>query len=568
MVQMVYGLPEGFKDKVLAVLTDSSTELRSRLGVLGFNFNPLGRFWTRKDFQPHVVSTLRSFGVEPSEAVLEEYKEQTCFRPMRVFEDNFKYEMLLPYQEEALNFTKNAKSCVIALSIGLGKTIVAIGYADFLGQKNLIVCPASLRSQWNSELAKFNNKEPSRIVIEGNRTKRKNQWELAQDCQYVVCSYDLLRQEEDLIQAKKYLSGGLLICDEIMRAKTSSSLRAKAVKDLRSSAYCCIGLTGTLIDNHLGEFYTILNLVSPNFMPSYERFAETFLVREQKFGMHGKNYWIIHGTKNIDEFRNLIKPLVIRKEKRECLVLPPASTIIRNIEMSKEQKRIEKRLLELAKDDPDNILRYFTYARENTISPDLIPKVFDQPTSKGLDLWASVLGDDLGVIDSAPSRVKQLIEGRIKPDEIVLTPRLEEIRILIEESGSEKLIIFSTYVKALELIKRCILEEPCAMVIGGCSVEKEISKFRNDHRILLLSEAGIEGLNLQFTKNLVITNSAWTMSRMDQLRGRIERSGQIHPMTFYELRSPSIVESRILKILERKEKLSERVLAKEVMGVI
>jgi len=567
---MKFGVPQGFRERVLAVLTDSSTTLRNKLSVLGFNYNSMGRFWARGgDFQPHVVKTLQSLGIQPSKAVLDEYNSKTGFRPIRIFEDNFKYEMLLDYQKEALEFCKKSGSGIVALDIGLGKTICAVAYAEFLGQKNLVVCPASLRGQWSSELIKFNNKEPKSIIIDGSREKRKKQWDLAQNCQYCMVSYDLLRQPDDLLRAKSYLNGGLLICDEIMRTKNSSSQRTKAIKELRKSASYAIGLSGTPVENSLSEFYTILNIVSPNFIPSYEKFAELFLIRELKQGHNGKSYWLFRGEKNVDEFRDLIKPLVIRREKRECLNLPPASTVVRTVEMSKEQKRIEKKLLELAKDDPDNILKYFTYARENIISPSLLP--FSRDSNKkqtGLDLWAKILGSEFGDegLEFVPSQAQELIEGKIKPEEVELTPRLLEIKDLIEETKGEKIIIYSTFVKALELVKRCIINEPCAMIAGDCDVEKEKDKFFGSTRILLGSPKIEEGLNLQDSCHiLIILNTNFNPMKVEQLRGRIERSGQKHPMIFYELKCSSVIESRIDQILKKKEKLSERVLAREVM---
>jgi SNF2 family DNA or RNA helicase len=563
---MKFGIPTGFKDQVLAVLTDSSTSLKNKLNVLGFSWNPMGGFWARGgSLQPHVIKTLQSFGIQPSPAVIEEYNQKTVFRPIRAFEDNFKYEMLLDYQKEALEFCKNSGSGIVALDIGLGKTGVAIGYADFLGQKNLVVCPASLRGQWFNELVKFNNKEPNRIVIDGSKEKRRKQWKDAKNCQYVICSYDLMRQEGDLKEAKKYLDGtGLLIFDEIMLVKTSGSQRTKAIKELRESASLAIGLSGTPIENSLGEFYTILNIVSPNFLPSYERFAEIFLIRELKQGMGGKSYWVTHGEKNVDEFRDLIKPLVIRREKRECLDLPPASTVIRQVKLSKEQKRIEKKLLELAKEDPENILKYFTYARENIISPDLLPLNFEKSEPKGLDIWAKILEEGSG-IEYSPSRIQLLLEGKLNPEEIELTPRLQEIASILVESGKEKIIIYSPYVKALELVKRCVLKEPCAMLIGGCNPEAEIEKFRGNTRVLLMSSSGETGHNLQMATLMLICDRPYNPGKLSQLRGRIERKGQTHPMTFYELNSSSVIESRVNKILEKKEKLSERVLAREVM---
>ena len=571
---MKFGTPQGFKEKVLAVLTDSSTSLRNKLSVLGFNWNPMGHFWARGgEFQPHVIKTLESFGIQSSKAVLEEYNLWKLHKPTRIFENNFKSEMLLDYQKEALDFCKKSGSGIVALDIGLGKTICAIAYAEFLGQKNLVVCPASLKGQWFNELEKFNNIKPKSIIIEGSKEKRKKQWELAQDCQYCIISYDLLKQAEkntgnktDLDKAKQFLGGnGLLICDEIMRVKSRGSQRTKVIKELRNSALFALGLSGTPIENSLEEFYTILNIVSPNFIPSYERFAELFLVRELKQGYNGKSYWLLRGEKNVDEFRDLIKPLVIRREKRECLSLPPASTVIRTVELSKEQKRIEKRLLDLAKDDPDNILKYFTYARENIISPSLLPFSFDKKEGQtNLDLWTTMLGPEFGKdgLEYVPSKAQELIEGKIGPEEIELTPRLLEVADIIKDSGNQKIIVYSPYVKALEIIARCILKEPYAMLIGG---RNELEDFKGDKRVLLMSSAGEEGHNLQMSSLMVILDKPYNPAKLSQLFGRIERKGQIHPMTFYELNSNSVIESRINKILEKKEKLSEKVLARRAM---
>jgi SNF2 family DNA or RNA helicase len=433
-----------------------------------------------------------------------------------------------------------------------------------LGQKTLVVCPSSLKWQWYSELAKFNEIDPQKIVIEGSREKRAIQWDKAKDCQFVMVSYDMMRQKTDLDQAKIYLNNrGLLIFDEIMRIKSRTSQRTKACINLRDSAALCIGLTGQPVDNNLGEFYTILNIVSPNFLPSYEKFAEMFLVRELRQGSNGRSYWQIFGEKHIDQFRQIIKPLVFRREKREVLVLPPSSTVTRTVDLSKEQKRIEKRLLELAKEDPENVLKYFTYSRENLISPSLLPvAVLDTP--RGLDLWSQIEGD-VSSLEYVPSKVQELLEGKITPKDIELTPRLLEVKDILEESGREKIIVFSTYVKALEIVKRCLTNEDCAMVAGSYDTEDELEKFRGDTRILLASEKAQEGLNLQFCSSMIVINSSWTFSRMEQLRGRIDRRGQLHPMTFYELNSNSVIEARINKILEKKEKLSERVLAREVM---
>ena len=122
-----------------------------------------------------------------------------------------------------------------------------------------------------------------------------------------------------------------------------------------------------------------------------------------------------------------------------------------------------------------------------------------------------------------PSRVQKLSEGKLQPNQIKLTPRLQEIADIIEESGREKIIIFSPYVKALEIVRKCILKEPYAMLVGGCNTGAELAKFRSDTRILLMSEAGEEGHNLQISSLMVIIDKPYNPAKLAQLRGRIER---------------------------------------------
>jgi len=574
---MRFGKPEGFTERVLALIGQDTLKLKDKLGVLGFTYSTLQKFWFKKEFEPHTVDVVKTLDeVDISNAVLEEYSKCMGPFPERVYPSTFKTEMLLDYQTEALEFCKKARSGLVALAIGCGKTPTAIGYAEFLGLKNMVIVPSSLKYQWTGELLKFADiPDNQKIVIDGkSRSKRDKQWNQSLDRKYTICSYDLLKQPEDLCQAIESLDNGFLIFDEIMRIKTPTSKRTKCAKELRKSAKYCIGLTGTPLENSITEFWNVLNVVNPSFLPNYDKFAEAFLITEIKYKeyfdkktmkMKQKPYILVRGEKNVQTFRQLIQPLVFRKEKRECLNLPPSNTIVRWVESSKKQKEIEKKLFELAKEDPENILRYFTYAREAVISPDLIPPLEDRGFK---DIWAKFLGEEIGdgIQTGVPARVDQLISGELKPKDIILTPRLQEVIEIVDDSAGEKLIIFSTYVRALELIRRCILKEPSAMIVGGCDIQKESEKFRGDTRILLMSEAGAEGLNLQHCHLLLTVNKAYNPAKHQQLLGRIERSGQKSSMQFYEIRDKSsVIEKRVENILSKKTKLSEFVLAKEAM---
>jgi SNF2 family DNA or RNA helicase len=573
MLQLKYGKPSGLKEKVLAILGDTF-QYKDLLHLLGFRFNPINKYWAKKDFNPHVVDAINLWdNVQVSEAVWQEYESRhKLSRPERKFPNLMKKKMLLGYQNESLDFLQRSGSSLLALSIGLGKSPVSIAYAEELGLQTLIVCPASLKEQWYNELSKFTDSPVyKRIIVEGSNRS----WDDIGNYQYCIASYDLLKQKfekidtgkriikrpiysEDMEMAKGFVKNGLLIFDEIMRVKNAKADRTIGAKTIREQAAFCIGLTGTPIENNLAEFYNILDIISPGFMPSYEKFAEMFLVRELKSGFGGKSFWVIQGEKNLDQFTKLVSPLYIRKEKRQCLELPPSSTVVRKIAMSKKQKENEKRLLELSQENPNDILKYFTYARENVISPDLILEDFNSKP-QGLDLWAEV-GNQI------PSKIERVMSGELDKKYLEMNPRIQEIKDIIEETGKEKLIIFSTYVKALNLVAQTCLSEPYAMVAGNCNVEEELAKFRGDEaRILLGSEKIEEGLNLQESHLLLCINDAWNPARMLQLEGRIERSGQKNPMTFYKLKSDSVIEKRIEEILKRKERLSERILAQKVM---
>jgi SNF2 family DNA or RNA helicase len=568
MIQLKYGSPKSIKQKVFAILGDTFQH-KNFFNLLGFNYNPIEKFWFRKTFNPHIVDAIKKIAgpedVDISNAVWGQYN--SCLqKPERIFPYTLKYDMLLNYQKEALEFLQKAGNGIIAYDIGIGKTICALSYAEDLGIPALVVCPASLRYQWYSELTKFTNSPESlRSVIDDSPKKRAQLWEdsIGKN-QYNICSYDLLRQDKDLEYAQRFAKNGMIIFDEIMRIKTRSSERTKAAKKLRSVASYCVGLTGTPIENNLAEFYEVLNIVSPGFISSYEKFAEMFLERELKTTYGGKTFWVITGEKNLDDFTKLVSPLFIRKEKRECLELPPASTVVRRVPMSKKQRQIEKELLNLSRVDSLNVLKYFTYARENTISPDLLNSENFKQKDNSLNLF-----EEEFPTERFPSKIELVMSGELEANELEMTPRLQETKDIIEETGREKIIIYSTYVKALNIISRLCLpeKESFAMIAGDCNVEEELAKFRQDNtRILLASPKIEEGLNIQFASMLLTVNKNFNPARQSQLEGRIERSGQKNAMTFFELESTdSVVESKVNAILQKKEKLSEKVLARRVM---
>ena len=454
----------------------------------------------------------------------------------------FKVEMLLPYQKEVLEFSLTSENFINGLELGMGKTPSALAYAEHFNNPTLIICPASLKFQWYNEIKKFTNrKQNETVVIDGNFLKRKEQW--GKDGFYKICSYDLLRQSKDFNLAKKFVN--TLILDEVTRAKNVNAARTKAIFEIRKEAKRVCGLTGTPIERNLEEFYNILNLINPGLL-NKEVFDDTFLIREERyFGLKKIN--MVIGTKkwNIPILKKVIKPIFIRKEKKDVLDLPPTSTITLDCVMDQTQKKIEEILYELSKEDFELMeldktsapLKWFIFAIQNMINP-------------------SIINYDLFEDDDRCEELINLISSYKSP-----SPRLKEVIDFVSDT-EDQLIIFSTSVKGLNLLETFI-DEKCSKVTGESNT---LERFKNNEdRILLLSYAGSYGLNLQNCNKMLILNYPYNYTDLQQLKGRVHRMGQLKNVLYYELKSDSKIEERIRNLVSEKKDLSKRVLSYEVM---
>ncbi len=440
-----------------------------------------------------------------------------------------------------------------------------MAYAEALGCNALVLTKPTSIGQWCGEINKFAASSWTRV--DGTPKKRVKAWKEAieNNSHYIVTSYDILkditinkrkkikRESVDFPYAAEYLgNNGIFILDEIGKVKNRDSERFKAIASLRPYAKVCVGLTATPIENNLAEFYNILSLICPEYMPSYETFEEQYLIRRlytppnyKHPHWKPKSIWLIVGEKNVDKFKDIIKPIFIRYEQDEVQNLPPSSTVIREVELSPEQKKIEKILLEIARRDPTTLLTNFSFALENVLDSSIVDM---EKVTCDIDTKEELI--NLGSTEK-------------------LSPRLLELQDLLDELQGEQVVIYSRSVKALKLIRDHVLKDPYSMVIGELSNaerDEEISRFQKKvTRIMLLSAAGEEALNLQNARHLIIFSKPWNFSRLIQLRGRIRRTGQQFPTIYYEFKSNSIVEERLEGVLQDKRELADMVLAKEVM---
>src|SRR5207302_3994820 len=185
---------------------------------------------------------------------------------------------LLPYQLDGIAFIAGEGRAVLADDMGLGKTIQGVGAAEFLAReaevrKVLVVCPASLKSQWRSEIHRFCDRDVQ--LIGGRTAERFTQYD--NSCFFTICNYEQVLRDILAIERVKW---DLIILDEGQRIKNWESKTAATIKSLRSRF--ALVLSGTPLENRLDELYSVVQFIDDRRLGPGFRFFNTHRVVDEK----------------------------------------------------------------------------------------------------------------------------------------------------------------------------------------------------------------------------------------------------------------------------------------------
>ena len=211
---------------------------------------------------------------------------------------------LLPYQLEGIAFAAGVGRAILADDMGLGKTIQGVGVAEILAREAgigrvLVVCPASLKSQWRNEIHRFSDRKVQ--LVTGGAAERARQYD--NDCFFTVCNYEQVLRD---ILAIERVRWDLIILDEGQRIKNWESKTARIIKGLKSPF--ALVLSGTPLENRLDELYSVVQFVDDRRLPPAFRFFHRHRVVDEK----GK----VLGYKNLDQLRENLRPILRRRTAR------------------------------------------------------------------------------------------------------------------------------------------------------------------------------------------------------------------------------------------------------------
>jgi hypothetical protein len=431
---------------------------------------------------------------------------------------------LLPYQLEGIAFAAGVGRAILADDMGLGKTIQGVGTAEILAREAgigrvLVVCPASLKSQWRNEIHRFSDRSVQ--LVTGSNAERARQYD--NDSFFTVCNYEQVLRD---ILAIERVHWDLIILDEGQRIKNWESKTARVIKGLRSPF--ALVLSGTPLENRLDELYSVVQFVDDRRLPPAFRFFHRHRVVDE----NGK----VLGYKNLDQLRDNLRPILRRRTRDSVLQqLPPRTTEIVRIPPTAEQSELH-----------DSHMRTVSMiARKSYISEmDLLR------LQKAL-LMCRMSANGTYLVDKK------------KPG---YSSKLEYMGEMLDGLFAEqdrKALLFSEWTTMLDLIEPMLARRKLDYVrLDGSVPQKKrqqlVNRFCEDSRcrLFVTTNAGSTGLNLQAANTVINVDLPWNPAVLEQRVARAHRMGQRQPVQVYVLITEETIEESLLGTLSAKHDLA------------
>ncbi|MCH5286798.1 MAG: DEAD/DEAH box helicase [Christensenellaceae bacterium] len=436
---------------------------------------------------------------------------------------------LRPYQQRGFQWLyaldRLHMGGVLADDMGLGKTvqIIALLLATRQpGQTSLVVAPTTLTYNWLSELRRF-APDLSAMVISGTAAQRASQISHvlnARDIDVLITSYPLIRQDIDLLSGMDFR---FAILDEAQHIKNAGSKAALAVKQLKARTR--FALTGTPMENGIGELWSIFDFVLPGYLLGYGAFLRRY-----------------QDGADSEDLRRRIRPFLMRRLKKDVLPeLPDKLERVLTAQMTPEQSKVYQAAMLRLRDRVDNVLRQKGFERGRT------------------EVLAAIT--QLREVCCHPSLVLDGYTGSSGKLDLLLDLLPTAL------SSGRRLLVFSAFTSMLKIIRRR-LEETGYQVLyldgdTPAAQRLEMTEAFNagQGEVFLISlKAGGTGLNLTGADMVVHYDPWWNPAAEDQATDRAHRIGQTHKVDVLRLVTHDSIEEKVIELGLRKRALFDQLI--------
>jgi len=438
---------------------------------------------------------------------------------------------LREYQQEGLGWLQFLREFqvggILADDMGLGKTVQTLAHlatekaAGRLTQPALIVAPTSLMSNWRNEAARF---APYLNVLTLQGNKRKQLFDQMAEADLILTTYPLLNFDAEQLLAQDY---SLLILDEAQSIKNPRAKASQVVRQLQAEHRLC--LTGTPMENHLGELWALFDFLQPGLLGDERAFQQIYRGPIERDGNEERSVGLA----------KRIAPFILRRTKEAVATeLPPKTEIVRAISIGEKQRDLYDSIRLTMHEQIRQVIKDQGFARSQIAVLEALlklrqvccdPRLLDLETAKGVTQSAK--------FDTLMAMLPELVEeGR-------------------------RILLFSQFTSMLALIESAVTELGIPSVkLTGQTKDREavVNQFQTgDVPLFLISlKAGGTGLNLTAADTVIHYDPWWNPAAENQATDRAYRIGQDKPVFVYKLVTEGTVEEKILHLQKSKQALA------------
>ncbi|MCL9802608.1 DEAD/DEAH box helicase [Pseudomonas sp. AKS31] len=443
---------------------------------------------------------------------------------------------LRPYQLEGLSWMQSLRQLevggILADDMGLGKTLQTL--AHILSEKNagrldcpcMVVMPTSLIPNWLDEAAHFT---PQLKVVALYGASRKKHFDNLADFDLILTTYALLPKDVERL-ARQPLH--VLVLDEAQYIKNPNSKAAQAARELNARQRLC--LSGTPLENHLGELWSLFHFLLPGWLGDVKSFNADYRVPIEKRGSEVR----------LQHLNGRIKPFLLRRTKEQVATeLPPKTEIIHWVDLNEAQRDVYE-TMRLAMDK----------------------KVRDEITRKGVARSQIIILEALLKLRQVCCDLR-LVNDATLPARGSTSGKLDSLMEMLEELFEEgrRILLFSQFTSMLSLIEDELKKRNVAYaLLTGQTRDRRtpVKEFQSGKRqIFLISlKAGGVGLNLTEADTVIHYDPWWNPATENQATDRAYRIGQEKPVFVYKMIARGTVEEKIQHLQKEKSDLAASVL--------
>lgn len=488
------------------------------------------------------AAKLRWFGGEKLRAFGEKLASFKQIQPVTVpgeFQAN-----LREYQQEGVNWLQFLREYqmggILADDMGLGKTVQTLAHLSIekaqgrLTQPVLIIAPTSLMVNWRQEAAKF-TPNLSILVFHGD-TRHADVDKIATK-DIILTTYPLLLRDKKLLLSHEFY---YIILDEAQFIKNSKAKSTLIAQQLKAKHRLC--LTGTPMENHLGELWSLFNFLMPGFLGDATQFKRLFRTPIEKLDNHERRKGLAMR----------VKPFLLRRQKQDVLLdLPEKTNIIRTVELQGAERDLYE-----------------------SVRLSMEKKVRDAIKKNGLSRSHIVILDAILKLRQicCHSRLLKLSAAKKAHKHSSKLAWLQESLPKMVEEG-RRILLFSQFTSMLSIIEELLKSENISYVkLTGATKNraKPIETFQSGKAVVFLIslKAGGTGLNLTAADTVIHYDPWWNPAVEDQATDRAHRMGQDKAVFVYKLIAQGTVEETIQEMQQKKRAIVSGLFSEKQSGKV